>query len=80
MRTLVTLKLLEHENSLQFVQQLPGLTELEIDKDYGLVLISPKRKLYTIRVKGVVDAERLMSIQSKVEGVYGDARVAPIKK
>ena len=79
-RTLITLRLHEHENTLQFVQQLPGIHELNIDEEYGLVLISPKRNLYTIRVSDTVNAEGLISIQPKVEGVYGDTRVAPIKQ
>ncbi|HEY9207128.1 MAG TPA: hypothetical protein VIO58_14535 [Candidatus Methanoperedens sp.] len=76
---LITLHLLPGENSLQHIKQLPGLEELEIDEDYGLVVISPKRKLYTIRVSGNIDADKLMSIQTKVKGIYPDVKIAPIK-
>jgi hypothetical protein len=79
MRYLITLSLLPHESSLEFVKQFPGFEEIEIDEDYGLVLISPKRNLYTIRVLGDLDHDKLMAVQPKVKGIHGDVRVAPIK-
>jgi len=79
MRYLITLQLLTGENTLESVKKLPGLKELKIDEDYGLVLISPKRNLYTIRVSGDLDSDTLMSVQPKVKGVYADVKVAPIK-
>jgi hypothetical protein len=78
-RFLVTLHLLTDENTLEYVKQLPGIRQLNIDEDYGLVLISPKRNLYTIRVSGDIDPDNLMSIQRKVKGVYADLKIAPIK-
>lgn len=79
MRYLITLQLLTGENTLESVKKLPGLKELKIDEDYGLVLISSKRNLYTIRVSGDLDSDTLMSVQPKVKGVYADVKVAPIK-
>ena len=78
MRHLITLHLQSDETTLQRVKQLPGLKELQIDEEYGLVLISPKRSLYTIRVSGDLDSKKLMAAQPKVKGVYGDVKVAPI--
>lgn len=77
-RYLVTLHLLPGENTLEYVRELRGLKELKIDEEYGLVLISPTRNLYTIRVSGDIDSDELMSVQPKVKGVYGDVRIAPI--
>lgn len=77
MRYLITLHLVPPENSLQHVKQLPGLKDVEIDEDYGLILISPKRDLYTIRASGNLDPDKLMSMQPEVKGVYIDVRVAP---
>lgn len=78
MKYLITLELLPNENELQAVKEMNGLKTLDIDESYGLVLISPKRNLYTIRVAGRVDADELMTQQSKVKGVYPDVRVSPI--
>jgi hypothetical protein len=76
MRYLVTLRLEPPGNSLQYVKRLPGFKDVEIDEAYGLVLISPKRQLYTIRVSGDLDAEQLMSKQPEVKGVHGDVKVS----
>ncbi|MDC0834730.1 hypothetical protein AY599_11895 [Leptolyngbya valderiana BDU 20041] len=75
---LITLELQTENNSLEDVKQLPGINELEIDEEYGLVLISPKRQLYVIRVSGDMDVEQLMSIQPAVKGVYGDPKIEAI--
>jgi hypothetical protein len=75
---MITLQLSADESNLEYVRGLPGINDLEIDEDYGLVLISPKRKLYTIRASGDVNSEKLISIQPKIKGVYGDSKIAPI--
>ncbi len=77
MQYLVTLHLKSPNNSLQYVKKLPGFIKVEIDENYGLVPISPKRDLYVIRVSGDLDPAELMSIQPEVKGVHGDVRVAP---
>ena len=77
MQHLITLQLFPPNNRFSDVLGLPGLAEVEIDRSYGLVSISPKRGLYTIRVLGNVDRDKLMAIP-EVYGVYGDVRVAPI--
>jgi hypothetical protein len=80
MRYLIKLRLLPDENTLEFVRQLPEIRDLEIDMDYGLVTLSPKRGLYVIRVRGEIDPDKLIDRQPKVEGVYGDIKVDPIKQ
>lgn len=75
---LITLHLPPPRGSLQQVKQLAGLKGVEIDEDYGLVLISPRRHLYTIRVTGPVDADQLMAEQPEVKGVYPDVRIGPM--
>jgi hypothetical protein len=77
MRYLITLNLPPPNNSLEYVKQLDGIKDLEIDEDYGLVLISPKRDLYVIRVSGDIDSQKLMTIQPLVKGVHGDLKIAP---
>ncbi len=79
MRFIIKLHLLPNENTLEHVKQLPGLKDLEIDIEYGLVSISPKRGLYAIRVIGDIDPDKLIAKQPKVKGVFGDIKVIPIK-
>jgi hypothetical protein len=74
---LITLYLLPPHNSLNDVKTLDGIKDLKIDEDYGLVLISPKRNLYVIRVSGNLDIQKLMAVQPSVKGVHGDPRIAP---
>ncbi len=78
-KVLITLHLLPGENTLQYVKQLSGFEKLNIDEGYGLVSISPKRNLYTIRVSGDIDADKLLSRQPKVKGIYADVKIAPAK-
>jgi hypothetical protein len=78
-RFLITLNLLPGENKLQHVKQLTGLKELDIDADYGLVAISPKRNLYAIRATGDIETNKLLSIQPKVKGIFADTKIATMK-
>lgn len=77
--SLITLHLLPGENNLDYVKQLLQNENLDIDDGYGLVVISPKRNLYTIRVSGDIDTNKLLKRQPKVEGIYADAKISPIK-
>jgi hypothetical protein len=77
MRQLITLHLEPPDNTLEHVLSLPGLGGLAIDRDYGLVAISPKRGLYVIRVSGPIDREAIMPLP-EVRGIHGDVGVAPI--
>jgi hypothetical protein len=80
MKSLITLNLIPGENTLEFVRQLRGLEKLDIDENFGLVMISPKRNLYTIRASGDIDSDKLLSMQPKVKGIYPDVKIAPLKK
>ena len=65
--------------SLSHVQGLDGIKDLTVDKNYGLICISPKRNLYTIRIVGDVDRHALMAVQPRVKGVYGEMKISQIK-
>lgn len=78
-RYLVTLQLKSDQNSLEDIKEFPGLKNVEIDENYGLINVSPKRNLYVIRVKGYLDPEQLMSKQPQVKGVSGDTRVVAMR-
>ena len=77
--SLITMHLLPGENTLDYVKKLLHNENLDIDDGYGLVVISPKRNLYTIRVSGDIDTNKLLKRQKKVKGIYADAKIAPIK-
>ncbi len=72
---LITLELLAPDNTLEYVCALPVLKELSVDRDYGLVLVSPRRNLYVIRVDGDLDRNRLLQ-DSHVTAVHGDVRIS----
>ncbi len=76
---MIKLQLSPPNNTIDYVRRIPGLNTLSVDEEYGLVLISPKRGLYVIRVLGDIDVEQIRTIP-EVEGVYGDVRIAPIDK
>lgn len=78
MYSLITLHLLPGEDTMEFVKQLPGLRDLSIDLEYGLIPISPKRRLFTIRVLGDMDADKLQEEEPRVRGIHGDVKISPI--
>ena len=73
----IKLQLVPPNNTFDYVRRIHGLDELNIDEDYGLVSISPKRGLYIIRVLGDIDINRIRALP-EVKGVYGEVRIAPI--
>ena len=77
-RYLLTLKLDPGHDSLKDVQAFPGFKNLEIDENYGVINISPKRSLYVIRVAGNINPQQLMLNQPQVKGVHGDVKVAAL--
>ena len=79
-RSMIKLELEPGEASLSHVQGLEGIKGLNVDEDYGLICISQKRRLYTIRIIGNVDRHTLMAVQSRVKGVYGEIQISQIKK
>ena len=79
MRHLITLKLTPSEATLQHARELLQPLGLTVDVAYGLVIISPKRGLYVVRVEGEVNNEQLSALP-EVVGVHGDVRIAPFDK
>ncbi len=79
---LITLYLVPPNNRLEHVKQLfrtlRGLEGVTLDERYGLVLISPKRNLYTVRMTGELDPIRLPSLHPDlIKSVHGDVRIGP---
>ena len=78
--SMIKLELEPGEASLARVSELDGIKDFTIDEGFGLICISPKRNLYTIRVSGDVDRDALMAVQPKVKGVYGEVKISQISE
>ena len=79
MRYLITLKLAPFEATLAHARKLLEPLGLTVDIAYGLIIISPKRSLYVVRVEGEINDEQLSALP-EVVGVHGEVRIAPIKQ
>jgi len=79
-QSLIKLHLSPEEATIVHVCTLEGIRDLEVDENYGLVCISPKRRLYAIRVFGPVDHNCLADVQHRVVGVYGDVKISGISQ
>ena len=79
MRYLITLKLTSKDSTFEHAQSLLKPLGLRVDAHYGLVMISPKRSLFVVRVEGDIDKKALSALPQFV-GVYGDPKIAPIEK
>ena len=77
MRYLITLRLAPPDRTFEHVQDLLKPLGLRVDAQYGLVMISPKRRLFVVRVEGDLKKDALMAL-SGVVGVHGDPKIAPI--
>lgn len=76
MTYLITLYLKPPDNTLQFVKRLSWTKNLMIDDQYGLILISPKRSLYTIRVTGELPSSQLLTqYPDVIKGIHADVRI-----
>ena len=76
---IIKLQLEKPNNTLEHVRHIRGLSGLDIDEDYGVVSISPKRGLYVVRVSDDIDINKVRALP-EVTGVYGDMRIDPINK
>jgi hypothetical protein len=79
MRYLITLRLTPADRTFEHAQKLLEPFGLRADAQYGLVLISPKRSLFVVRVEGDIKDEALRALP-EVVGVHGDPKIAPIGK
>ncbi len=78
MKTLITLQLPPPKNTLEYIKKQRWLNDLTLDEEYGLVLLSPKIDLYTIRVTGNIDSKKLKKdYPDIIKGVYGDIKISP---
>jgi hypothetical protein len=61
MAVMIKLQLPESIKDLASVQTLPGLSDLTLDPEFGLVLISPRDSLYVVRTDFADDLNRRAS-------------------
>jgi len=75
--TILTLRLPDSP-SLAQVQALPGLQDLPLDADYGVVCISPRASEYVVRTAApVTDLAKRRSQSPEILEAYGDVRIEP---
>jgi hypothetical protein len=74
--TMIKLKLPESKRDLASVQALPGLIDLPLDPQFGLVPIDPRESLYVVRTDAVDDLELRRKSTPEILGVYGDVRIS----
>jgi hypothetical protein len=77
MRAMIMLELGDGERTLDFVNSLGWARNLTIDEQYGVVVVSPSKSLYVIRVEG--DVVTIAALHSeggdRIAGVYPDAPI-----
>lgn len=76
MSTMIKLKLSASKRDLASVQALPGLADLSLDRQFGLVPINPRESLYVVRTDAVDDLERRRELTPEILEAYGDVRIS----
>ena len=74
-KQMLTLKLHPDEATLSQVCQRLNLSADEVDSEFGVVNIDPKRNLYTILVEE--EAARRVSGTPDVEGPFSNPKIEP---
>jgi len=73
---MIKLKLPDSKTDLASVQRLPGLADLPLDTQFGLVPINPRESLYVVRTDSVDDLDRRRELTPEILGAYGDVRIS----
>ena len=76
MSVMLKLRLLPHTATLDAVQGLPGLKNLNLDPRFGVVGINPKEGLYVVRTDSVNDLEERQRLSPEILEAYGDVRIS----
>lgn len=78
MSIMVKLELEGPKPTLDDVLSLPGMSGLDVDHAYGLVCISPKDRLYVVRVFRLDNLDKRMQLSPEILGAYGDMRISTL--
>ena len=76
MSVMIKLRLPEAVKDFGEVQSLPGLADLQLDQDFGLIPLDPRSSLYAVRTADVDDLDRRRSLSPEIVEAYGDVRIS----
>ena len=76
MAVMIKLRLPESTRDFASVQALPGLADLNLDSEVGLVPISPSDSQYAVYTDHVDDLERRRHLSPEIIQAYGDIRIS----
>ena len=76
MAVMIKLRLPGAPGDLASVQSLPGLADLTLDPEFGVVPISPRDSLYVVRTDFVDDLDHRRQLSPEILQTYGDLRIS----
>ncbi len=76
MATMIKLELDDETADFEAVKQLPGLKDVDLDRDYGLVCIHPRKQLFVVRAAALKRLEERRQLSPEIVGGYGDVRIS----
>jgi len=76
MSVMIKLQLSEDERDFNPVQALGGLDGIQLDADFGLVLIDPRKSLYVVRAAEIDNVDARKKISPQIIDAYGDVRIS----
>lgn len=76
MTALIKLRLPDEAATFNAVQQLPGLKDVDLDVNYGLVCINPKENLFVVRASAINRMEERQKLSPEIIGGFGDIRIS----
>lgn len=62
----------------QSVKVLPGLHDVELDKQFGLVSIDQQQSLYVVRAEFVDRLDERKAASPEIVDAYGDIRISSL--
>ena len=80
MVAMIKLQLPDETADFEAVQQLPGLQGVNLDCDYGLVCIHPRKQLFVVRAEAVSRLEERRELSPEIVGSYGDVRISTTER
>ena len=80
MAAMIKLQLPDETADFEAVKQLPGLQDVELDHDYGLVCIHPRKQLFVVRAESVSRLEERRQLSPEIVGGYGEVRISTTER